>query len=164
MARYSMRLAVCSLVFALGMPLTAHAEPASADALWAQTLNNAQGVPTPLKQYRGTLLVVNFWATWCAPCRAEIPELNRFQAAQAGKVQVIGIALEDDTPEVQAFIKAQRMAYPVLFAGDAGYALMKPLGNPKAALPFTLFIDRDGRVVSSKLGLLKPADLKMPGR
>lgn len=101
----------------------------------------------------GSPLIVNFWARWCAPCRVEIPELVALTERRAG-VKVIGLALENDPEPVRDFARAYDINYPVLLTRGGGLDLLRALGNRNAGLPFTLALDRHGRVVASRLGLL----------
>ena len=131
--------------------------PSSAP-LFAATLNDVDDKPVALERYKGKPLVVNFWARWCGPCRVEIPELIKFRAAHKGKVEVLGIGIEDNAEPAKEFAKAYDMDYPVFVAKDKGIPLMQALGNTKAGLPYTLFIDRNGQVVQRKMGIVKKAD------
>ena len=102
--------------------------------------------------YAGRPVVVNLWASWCGPCIEEMPELDRFAAAQGvNGTQVVGIAL-DDAAAVEAFLKRIPVRYPILLdeAGprDAGVQL----GNPKGVLPYTALISTDGRLIKQKIG------------
>ena len=153
-----MKLLCSALVFALFATSTVADE--SAAPLFVSTLNNLDDKPVALAQYKGKPLVVNFWARWCGPCRAEIPELIKFRNAQHGKVEVLGIGIEDKADAAKEFAKAYDMDYPLFVAKEQGIPLMQALGNSKAGLPFTLFIDAKGQIVQKKLGLLKPADLE----
>jgi len=150
-----------ALVFALFSTLTAAADdmPSSAP-LFAATLSDLDDKPVALSRYKGKPLVVNFWARWCGPCRAEIPELIKFRAVHKGKIEVLGIGIEDKADPAREFAKAYEMDYPVFVAKEHGIPLMKALGNTKGALPFTVFIDRNGQILQIKLGLIKPADLE----
>lgn len=113
-----------------------------------------------MSAFRGKPLVVNFWARWCPPCRAEIPELNEFRKTHAGKIEVLGIGIEDDAAAVKAFARDFPIRYPVFLAGGAdGTKLMRTLGNTLGGLPYTLFIDRHGQVIGHKVGLLRQRDL-----
>jgi len=103
--------------------------------------------------------VVNFWARWCGPCRAEIPELIKFRNAHKGKIEVLGIGIEDKAEPAKEFAKAYDMDYPVFVAKAQGIPLMQALGNSKGGLPYTLFIDRNGNVIQKKMGLVRTADL-----
>ncbi|MGE5470909.1 MAG: TlpA family protein disulfide reductase [Bacteroidota bacterium] len=131
----------------------------AAGPLFAASLNNADDQPVALERYKGKALIVNFWARWCAPCRAEIPELIRFRAAHADRIEVLGIGIEDNAPAVKEFARNNGIDYPVFVAREKGIPLMQALGNSVGGLPFTLFIDRDGRVVDKKLGMIRKADL-----
>jgi thiol-disulfide isomerase/thioredoxin len=155
-----LRTIFLALVFALFSASTATAEemPASA-ALFAATLSNLDDQSVALARYKGKPLVVNFWARWCAPCRAEIPELVKFRTAHKGRIEVLGIGIEDKADAAKEFARAYDMNYPVFVAKEQGIPLMKALGNTKGGLPFTVFIDRNGQIVQIKLGLIKPADL-----
>ena len=135
--------------------------PATADALFAATLNDLNDRPAALAAWKGKPMIVNFWARWCGPCRTEIPELVKLRAARKSQgLEVMGIAIEEQAESVRDFAKAYDMDYPVLVAEDKGIPLMQALGNSKTALPFTIAIDRNGRIVAHKLGPLKGADLE----
>ncbi|MGB7503010.1 MAG: TlpA disulfide reductase family protein [Azonexus sp.] len=151
---------LCALVFTVFSTLTATADemPSSAP-LFAATLNDLDDKPVALERYKGKPLIVNFWARWCGPCRAEIPELIEIRKAHKGKLEVLGIAIEDKAEAVKDFAKAYEMDYPVFVAGGKGIPLMQALGNTKGGLPFTLVIDRNGQVVQKRLGVMKKADL-----
>ena len=133
----------------------------AAQVLFASTLTGLDGKPAALEQYRGKPLIVNFWARWCGPCRQEIPELAKVQSEYGRKgLVVLGIGLEDKPEAVQDFARAYDMNYPILLARDQGIPLMQALGNVKAGLPFTVVIDRQGRILSHKLGVMKRPDLE----
>ena len=133
-------------------------ETQSSAPLFAATLNDLNDKPVALEQYRGKPLVVNFWARWCGPCRAEIPELLKFRKTHKGQVEILGIGIEDNAEPARDFAKAYEMNYPVFVAKDKGIPLMLALGNTRGGLPYTRFIDRNGQVVQKKMGVLKKAD------
>ncbi|RRN59280.1 TlpA family protein disulfide reductase [Pseudoxanthomonas sp. SGNA-20] len=116
----------------------------------------------PLEQWRGQPVLLNYWATWCAPCLREMPELDAFAAAQAGKraVQVVGIAL-DEPASVQAYLARRPVRYPVLVEavdyGQAGSSAR--YGNRLGVLPYSVLLDAQGRVLRSKAGPLTAAEL-----
>lgn len=129
--------------------------------LFAATLRDIDNRPVALADFRGQPLIVNFWARWCGPCREEIPELIALAKANRAKgLKVIGIGLENNSENVKDFVKAYEMDYSLLFAPVEGISLMRALGNGRAAVPFTLAVDRSGRVVMHKLGQASRADLE----
>ena len=147
------------LVFCFCFQLTVADELPSSAPLFAATVNDLDDQPVALERFKGKPLVVNFWARWCAPCRAEIPELIKFRAANKGKVEILGIGIEDNAAPAKDFAKTYAMDYPVFIAKEKGIPLMQALGNTKGGLPYTLFIDRNGQVVQKKMGLIRKADL-----
>ncbi len=113
-----------------------------------------------LAEWRGKALVVNFWATWCAPCREEIPLLDAAQQQHASAgLQVVGIGI-DSAANVAEFMRTVRITYPVLIAGATGIDLMRELGNSAGGLPFNVLLDRQGRVVGRRLGAYSPTELQ----
>jgi thiol-disulfide isomerase/thioredoxin len=134
--------------------------PETAEILFKAPLVDFAGQPTTLAQFRGQPLVVNFWARWCGPCHTEIPNIvAEYPRAKSAGVQVVGIALDDKPDAVRDFAVAYDMSYPILVVKDNGPALLQQLGNPQAGLPFTLVIDRNGKIVSTKLGAMSHAEL-----
>ena len=147
------------LILAACSPETPTAPESS--PLFAARLNDPAGQVVAFEQYRGKPLLVNFWATWCGPCREEIPALKLTRAAhRAEGLEVIGIDVGEDAETVRRFVAAMNIDYPLLLSSDEGNALMKALGNGRLALPFSLAIDRHGEIVVSKLGLMRPADVE----
>lgn len=139
---------------------TPAAEPAPAAALWAATLTGTEGDTVDFARLRGKPLLVNFWATWCAPCREEIPHLIRLHGRYAPRgLAVVGLAI-DDSEHLRSFVRLKGIGYPVARAGERGIALMRELGNQTAALPFTVVLDAEGRVVYLQRGAFDPAALK----
>ncbi len=152
------------LVLCLSFSIPARADgavpPPDPTPLFVATLWDVGGRPFALAGLRGKPLVVNFWARWCGPCRVEIPELVKMQQRFGDQgLVVVGIGLEDQADTVREFVRAYDMDYMVLLAKDKGLPLMRALGNSKGGLPYTLVIDRAGRVVARMEGLLKPAEL-----
>lgn len=150
-----MNLKHIALAWAL-LPCAAHA----GSALLSAPLPDLQGKPHHLGEWNGKIRIVNFWATWCAPCRSEMPLLaaTRGQYRQQG-VEVIGIAV-DQASEVQAYFGPGKADYPILVATEQGQALMKASGNPFAAMPFTVLLDAGGNIVRRHQGVLDARLLK----
>ena len=119
-----------------------------------------QGAPTSLGQWHGKVLVVNFWATWCAPCREEIPGFVRLQDEFGPRgVQFVGIAA-DQQEKVAQFVSEFKVNYPQLVANYAALDLARRAGDRIEALPYTLVLDRDGTLVHRELGVLEVAKLR----
>jgi len=130
------------------------------EVLFKTALADLSGQPATLERLHGQPLIVNFWARWCGPCQTEIPDIvAEYPRAQKTGVQVLGIALDTKPDAVRDFAKAYDMDYPVLLVKDNGPELLKQLGNPKAGLPYTLVIGRDGKVVTQKLGAMSRAEV-----
>jgi len=128
--------------------------------LFQAPLTDLDGRPQGLPANAGTLLVVNFWASWCPPCRAEMPAFSRIQQKFADKkVQFVGIALDGAEP-VKAFLRSTPVSYPVLLAQPSLLELTAPLGNKAQGLPFSLILDRQGQLVAVRLGQWNEANLE----
>jgi thiol-disulfide isomerase/thioredoxin len=137
------------------------ADNAAVASLLSQSMPDAHGKPQELSQWKSRPLVVNFWATWCAPCVEEMPELSELQTElDAGKkVQIIGIGI-DSPSNIAEFIGKYKIAYPIYVGGLSGTELSRQLGNQAGGLPFTVLIDGNGKVRKSYLGRLKMAELR----
>lgn len=135
--------------------------PATAiTSLLAQTWPDAQGTPQKLSQWGNKPLIVNFWATWCAPCVQEMPELSALQAELAPKdIQLIGIGIDSAT-NIAEFSSKYKISYPLYVAGIDGTDLSRAFGNQAGGLPFTVLIGRDGQVKKTYLGRLKMQELR----
>ena len=144
---------------ALSLWLRAPTTAGDAGPLLAISLPDAEGREQALAQWRGRVLIVNFWATWCAPCREEMPMFVKAQSQHGGRgLQFVGIAI-DDADKVRKFAAEIGLNYPALVGGYGAMELSKSLGNSVMALPFTVVVDRGGRVVLSHLGPIKQAQL-----
>ena len=127
--------------------------------LLALTLPDAAGKQESLGQWKGKVLIVNFWATWCEPCKEEMPRFIKLQDEYAAKgLQFVGVAI-DQPDKVRAFAKDIGLNYPTLVGGYGAIELSKTLGNNVGALPFTVVLDRAGAVVHTQLGPLKDQQL-----
>ena len=133
---------------------------AAGQRILAARLSGLDGAARSLEQWRGKVLVVNFWATWCAPCREEIPEFVKFQSAHGPRgVQFVGIAV-DTSERVAIYAKEMGINYPLLIGGLEAMELAREVGDRAGVLPYSLVIDRSGRVVSTTVGILKPEKLE----
>ncbi len=126
----------------------AHADPTE---LWNQRFPRPEGGELVMAALRGKPLLVNFWATWCPPCVKELPEIDRFARGHAAQLNVVGLAIDSLLP-VQAFLKKLPLHFDIGMAGMAGTELTRSLGNPAGALPFTVLLDAQGKLVQRKLG------------
>jgi len=137
--------------FFLGRPVEA-ANQASTEAVFTTQFTNLQGHSQTLSQYRGKFIVLNFWATWCEPCRDEMPELSSFyEANQSKNVVVIGLGI-DDLDAINSFQKETPVKYPVFSAEAQGMEIATSLGNNKGVLPYTIIIKPDGSVYKTYFG------------
>ncbi len=124
-------------------------------------LMDLTGAPRSLAEFRGQTLIVNFWATWCPPCRREIPLLKELQASYAAQgVTVVGIAVEEPTP-VRKLADEIGFNYPILIGEQEAYDLAGALGIEVIGLPYTVFIDARGRVQHVHSGELHREDAEL---
>ncbi|MDP3744201.1 MAG: TlpA disulfide reductase family protein [Methylotenera sp.] len=122
------------------------------NALFTTAFINTEGKPQNLKQYQGKIIVLNFWATWCPPCREEMPELAQLhQEYQHKNVVVLGLAL-DELNLVQGFLQESPVSYPIFIADSPETDLSGRLGNDKSVLPYTVVINTDGKVINTYFG------------
>ena len=139
---------------------TTEPAPQAAAALAGLSLPDPSGKEQSLAQWRGKVMVVNFWATWCAPCREEMPEFIKAQTEYGPKgLQFVGIAV-DQADKIDQFAKEIGLNYPALVGGFGAMELSKTLGNSLMALPFTVVVDRKGAIAHTQLGMLKPEKLQ----
>lgn len=156
---------VVGLLFAalglyLGANRLAPRTPQATASLLAHTWPDARGTPQKLSQWENKPLIVNFWATWCAPCVQEMPELSALQTELAPKdIQLIGIGI-DSAANIADFSSKYKISYPLYVAGIDGTDLSRAFGNQAGGLPFTVLIGRDGQVKKTYLGRLKMQDLR----
>ncbi len=116
-------------------------------------LSSLDGKPVSLVGAKGKVILLNFWATWCGPCRAEIPDLVELQKRYADSLQIIGLAVDvDDSTEVKAFADSQGINYPVAVASDE----VRIKYGGITALPTSFLLDADGRIVQKHVGLSNP--------
>jgi thiol-disulfide isomerase/thioredoxin len=124
------------------------------DRLPQFSLSDLQGTPTPIDRWNGKSLVINFWATWCAPCRREIPLLQALSGEWGNRgVQVVGIAV-DHRDQVSSYARELKIGYPVLVGEQDALDVATSLGFDSPVFPFTVFTDRRGEVVALYVGEL----------
>jgi peroxiredoxin len=134
-------------------PPTAPAAKPVPDVLPDITLADREGKPTNLASFGGRSLMVNFWATWCAPCRREIPLLNRLrEERKAQNAEIVGVAV-DFREEVLKFEEKVPLNYPLLIGEEDGLAAAEAFGMGMA-FPFSVFIDHQNRILTVKIGEL----------
>jgi thiol-disulfide isomerase/thioredoxin len=128
-------------------------------ALRTARLVDLAGQQRKLSEWQDRILVCNFWATWCTPCREEIPLLMAAKAKYASSgVEIVGIAI-DKADKVREFAASFNISYPILLAEVDGLDLMRKLGNSAGGLPYTVVSNRQGNVVHRKLGAFHQNDL-----
>lgn len=123
-------------------------------------LHDRYGKDQDFEQWRTRILIVNFWATWCEPCREEVPDLLKIQTKHAAKnVQVVGIAI-DSADKVREFADEYHIGYPLLIGGMQVMDIARRLGNTAGGLPYTVVMDASGKVVVKHLGRISEAQLE----
>ncbi len=143
------KLLVLLLLFSLTGTAQAYA---TSDQLPNQTFLDLDDVPLALNQLKGKIVILNFWATWCPPCRREMPtfiELQEEYGAQG--VQFIGVAI-DNPKMAKRYGSDHGINFPLLQGEESGLELSMTLGNRRAILPYTVIFDRTGQVISRRNG------------
>jgi thiol-disulfide isomerase/thioredoxin len=133
----------------------------SAAALMATSFPDLDGRTQSLGQWQGKLLVINFWATWCAPCRDEMPTLNHLRAEYANKgVEIVGIT-GDLSAKARQFVMENNISYPILVDSAGATEFSRRLGNRLGLLPHTVVFDPEGKRIMAKLGPISERELAM---
>lgn len=113
-----------------------------------------------IDEWDGRIIVLNFWATWCSPCRKEIPLFSRLQNEYRDNgVRFLGVAI-DDPEAIRGFLDAVDMDYPSFFGMEGAIDVAAAYGNPRGTLPYTVVIDRDGVIVERFSGQVHEPDLR----
>jgi thiol-disulfide isomerase/thioredoxin len=142
-----------------GWVLTAQGADLPADSPIGQRrpafdLPDVRGKAVSVARWDGRVIMLNFWATWCGPCRKEIPLLNSLQKSYAKRgVQIIGVAV-DNAAAVKQFIRSVPIDYPVLIGDQEAIEVIEAYGDKTGALPYTVFINRAGIIDSLASGAL----------
>jgi thiol-disulfide isomerase/thioredoxin len=131
-----------------------------ASALLSTVFPDVNGQPRRLRDWRGKVAVCNFWATWCEPCREEVPLLiTLYDKYRRQGVDVVGIGV-DKLPNIVEFAANLKITYPLLVGDMRALDLLRTLGNQAGALPFTAVLDRQGAVTYRKLGAVRRGELE----
>lgn len=147
-----LRAAVSALVLA-ALPPVAVGQDAQAPPL---TLKSIEGRTVRLSDYRGKVVLINFWATWCPPCRAEMPDLVKLQR-EYGKdgLRIIGVTYPpEQLARVRKFTRGLRVNYPIAL----GTRETRAAFSPDETLPLTIIIDREGTIRGTIAGILLPQE------
>jgi len=132
----------------------------SAGAIWTTSFKDTAGASHSLGEFQGQVLVINFWATWCAPCREEMPGFVRLQDRWKGRgVQFVGLS-DDDPSKVERFAAELKINYPLWVGVDTAGELSHRLGNRLRVLPHTVILDPAGNRVDMRVGPYTDRDLE----
>ena len=131
----------------------------SASALSAASFTGTDGRRHSIGELQGKAVVLNFWATWCAPCREEMPMFERLQKEWTGRVQFVGLS-DEEAAKVDQYAQSNGITYPLWIGGDEVDKLSHRLGNSAHVLPFSAVLDPRGNIVAAKAGTYTEPELR----
>lgn len=135
-------------------------ESIATHTFFAAEFPDLTGEPQAMSQWKGKVIIVNFWATWCPPCLEEMPELsNLYTKYQAENLVVLGIS-SDELDKIRTFAKETPVSYPLLSGDIDAMNISESLGNNKGVLPYTVIIAPDGNIAKTYFGLVNQAILE----
>lgn len=143
-----------------GIIAPSSSQPSQAQVLLDARFNALNGSEVSLKTWQNKIIVLNFWATWCPPCREEMPELSKMQDQYKDQnLVIVGLSTEDlDT--TKNFIAEQPVSYPILAGDMQAMSFAESLGNNQSILPYTVVIDEKGQLVKTFFGRVNQALLE----
>lgn len=161
----ALALAAGTILWLVGRPAGRGAERPEAPgiaaaALYATAFTDPEGRPQALGQFQGRVLVLNFWATWCGPCREEMPAFSRVFARWKDRgVQFVGVSAEDGA-KVREFGRDLGVTYPLWTGGDQVAELSRRLGNRLGVLPHTVIVAPSGEILETRVGPYTEGELE----
>jgi thiol-disulfide isomerase/thioredoxin len=155
-----MKQAAITFLLLIGSFASAAQPPATnLGALPVVSFTRPDGASFSLETLKGRPALINFWGTWCPPCRDELPLLAKVHAKYGKEVAFVGLAVEDKADFVGEFARAYKLPYLVAAGRDPAIALMQALGNVAAGMPYTVVVDAQGAVVFTKRGRVTMEEL-----
>lgn len=125
------------------------------------TLPGLDGKPVPLTRFKGKVVLVNFWATWCEPCRIEIPDfLDLYRQYRSKGLEIVGIDIEEPGEKVRPYVEQMKITYPVLLTGERHDEIARAFGVD-VGLPTTIVLNRDGSICRRRVGLTRKTTFEL---
>ena len=119
------------------------------------SLPDLDGRMVPLSRFKGKIVLVNFWATWCEPCKIEIPDFLELDRQYRSKgVEIVGIDVEEPVEKVRPYVQQMKMTYPILLTGTRHDEITRAFGVT-VGLPTTVILNRDGTICRRRVGLTR---------